>query len=498
MKILESTKNKGQNKKRLLQIILCSLIFILTAFGYWRRAEAQGGEDGWKIPGTIPGSANGAYYPTLIADPTGAVHAFWVILGDQWNEPNSTLMWYARWDGNSWSEPVDIIISPNTAPMRLPEVALDSKGNLHLVWGNSEEIYYSWAPACMAFRATAWSDPLLLARTAFKADIVVDTDDNVHIVYSDKSVGARGIYHIRSQDQGWSWSTPTEISRIPNFPEVWPGNVRLAIDDRDRLHVIWTQLDTQGFPGISVNYARSTDNDVTWSSPVELDTKDPDYYTTDWGNIVTFGEDQVLLVWYSGHRPFRYYRVSHDGGETWTTPVRVLPDKAGETGFSEMVVDSLGQVHMISAMYTTKADGTGSIQPWGIFHTIWNGSKWLPPEFVVAGTMEWPEVAIVRGNQLVVVFPDDDGLLYATKRTMSPSIPAVDCATFVSLPIPTVDSSYVRIPEKIAPTSVFIDTLDISNSPSSSPWKPLLAGATSVLLIVSVVLVSRRWGHHRS
>jgi Neuraminidase (sialidase) len=119
-----------------------------------------------------------------------------------------------------------------------PVIAVDSTGNIYLVWNDhmpgNNEIYFkkstdggtTWAPP----RRLTWnldesSDPAL----------VIDSNDDLHLFWSDESAGFSEIYYRISTDNGTTWSARQRLTYMPGYsyrPEA-------VVDSNDYLHLVW-------------------------------------------------------------------------------------------------------------------------------------------------------------------------------------------------------------------------------------------------------------------
>ena len=178
-------------------------------------------------------------------------------------------IFYTRWDGVSWTEPIDILFLPGDTVADYIAVTVDRDNRLHAVWTGDSNFYYSTALPWEAHSAQAWSKPSVVAsgsaRTEWESDIVTDAQGGVHIAYA---VGGEepGVYHVSSSDDGATWSSPARLSLPLDDLEVAISNVRMIADGAGNLHVVWQTNEEEGF-GQSIYYTRSTDGGLEWTVP---------------------------------------------------------------------------------------------------------------------------------------------------------------------------------------------------------------------------------------
>ena len=177
-------------------------------------ATAQSQDIIWSRPLDISNTPQLSTHPAIVTDDYGYVHVFWSEEvggperqpGDVGGQGNSIL--YTRWDGTSWSQPVDILFVPGEGIAEFVAVDVDAEQMLHAVWRGQSNFYYSNAPSGQADSAHAWKTPIVVAtgsaQSREESDILADDAGTVHIVYATQGSEA-GVYHTRSFDSGETW-----------------------------------------------------------------------------------------------------------------------------------------------------------------------------------------------------------------------------------------------------------------------------------------------------
>lgn len=164
--------------------------------------------------------------------------------------------------------------------------------------------------------------------------------------------GARAIYvpyrdgsalkMVTSLDEGSSWPTTTTI--VGSGVEEFPLNNPVAVDGK-YIHLFYNdQVNNASLPP-RLWYVRSTDNGVTWSSPVMLDDG------TGVGNnrfmrlAVQVSGPYVHLLWSTTSNGSGFlgdklsYRRSDDYGATWNAEINPFSGTTGTPGRPDMTVE---------------------------------------------------------------------------------------------------------------------------------------------------------------
>jgi hypothetical protein len=413
--------------------------------------SAQSRDYRWTSPERLSSEQGQSSPPYMVSDQYGFIHLFWTESGFADTRP---FIRYSRFDGETWSVPNDIYIadSPESTVVFISPF-VDSEGMLHIIWseGILGPLMYTRAPAYDAISAKNWLKPVTIDATSFFGSLVVDSKGVLHVIYSDFYGEVPGIYYIRSEDDGQTWSTPLWLD--PDIPEGQGStNINLGIDENDGLHALWHYIDTSSANGTWIRYAHSMDGGNTWTIPTTIDMADESYdeLRMPYPEFLVSGE-QVHIIWAGNSRTNREYRYSTNAGQTLSPTTRILGDLIGQALGGGLAVDSLGRVH-----YATQVR-----DPLGIYHTIWENGSWSIPNLIYfIGNQEVDpskihahnvRMAIRAGNQVVVAFTssplDPQMSLYVIHSTLNdvPAIPPLPTPTPspADNPIstPTIDSA---------------------------------------------------------
>lgn len=460
---------------------------------------AQSDAGSWSSPLNLFETEGRASEAEIVADPFGAVHVFWA-----YGAPNAEdegwaqAIYYARLQDGAWSEPIDILVSPDDRIARMPGVVVDGDGFLHAVWSGGNALFYSRAFAPEAASAAKWTAPDAITSgvSALEPAIAAGAGGVLYAVWTQ---ARSGLMFARSDDRGATWSTPQVIYPAENNNELARWG-RIAVDEAGRLHVVltYTVNDPEARYGRTdanlLYYLRSDDQGATWSEPF-LVTPEPDFGEI---NVATFGEDTVHLVWNGrAGRHGRYHRWSQDGGRTWSDTEEVIaPAPAnpigdgGLTGFPALAIDATGALHMVSA--------TGG----GDYYLRWEGGNWSSPVLISPGldgsgvtrttdSLEQPSIAISQGNQLHTVFHDGFERIWHTSRPIAapyqpPQPTPMPDAVPSSTPIATPDV-LVTVNPTVQPTPpATFQAAPPINNPS---YLPILVAVLPAVLLVGLVVV---------
>ena len=480
-----------------LRAILFGLICAFPLSGGWISvAHAQIQSEQWSEIQRLSSQEGEATEASMLADSYGYVHAFWAETG--FFDHDRSVIRYARFDGETWSDPVTVYASWPKVNLAFLTPYVDQAGKVHLTWseGNTGPLYYTSAHMEEAFSAKKWQEPIRIDVEAFVPKMVIDSNGVIHLVYVNFYGEQKGLYYIRSENRGKAWSYPKWLD--PDIPaQAAPRWLSVKLDSSDGIHLLWGYVDEDaGGLGRWVRYAHSLDRGAGWSNPVTVDAADEEAEELRAaGPVFAVDGSLVHIIWAGNEQTEREYVVSEDSGTTWSDPIRIFGELHGAAG-DDMAVDSTGRVHFV-----------GQIRyPMGIYHAIRSAGKWSTPELVylIKETAKDEvedqigahnlRLAVRSGNQLVMTFTsspaDDQAVLYTMHRTLG-DIPALEPA-LLSAPVPSPrPTPTLAIP---SPTPTARPMLPSAVPPQAVPYtpgRPILIGLAPVSLLLLGVLAFR-------
>jgi hypothetical protein len=356
------------------------------------------------------------------------------------------VMYASTDDGVEWDGNYDIMARKQSAGSEVtrPSFFADQIGILHMTYRDTT-VYYSQAPVQQASVARSWrpSYPLSVDQVAYFSDIKVDSKGVVHAVFTENVLSPScpicfRIYYRQSTDNGNNWSIRSDISNLPTGA----AKPQLLVDDEDNLHLVW-EAGRGGATGqlsdpTTVMYSASYDGGTTWRRALEFAVPDGR------AKNITIGQDgrgNLVTAWLALPDDLIYYQVSTNRGRTWSNPEPIPNVYGGWAIYTarldgyHMATDSAGNIQMVAVGRTSEVDETLSV-----LLLTWNGSSWSRPSVITSMTgdvPEWPRIAISNGNILNVtwfvrdeehIFDSDQGeyfVWYSRGRSSAPAVEPV-------------------------------------------------------------------------
>ena len=250
----------------------------------------------WQDIGDAPiqQSWNSQYYPSLVVDSGDNLHCVWQESGQ---------IFYSRYNGVNWSSKINISNIPGYW-QDCPAIDVDSQDNLHVVWYGGDATYgwyYQIKYSSYTKATDVWSTPLnispITAYHQLDPSIAVDSQDNVHVVWygGDPGWGGYQIKYSRKTSTGWTpW---VNIPQPVNYDQIDPV---MVIDPEDNLHVVWSGGDATYGWNYQIKYSSCTAGTYQWSEWMNINPI-PGYYQR--YPSIAIDNNNVLHVFWQGYDP---------------------------------------------------------------------------------------------------------------------------------------------------------------------------------------------------
>ena len=278
-----------------------------------------------------------------------------------------------------------------------PAMAIDSNDAVHVVWTDdtpgNDEIYYKRSTNT----GTTWSSAKRLSWTpgySWHPAIAIDSSDAIHVVWSDSTPGATEIYYKGSADGGTTWSSAKRLSWTSGLSR----SPAIGIGSADEIHVVWDD-ETPG--NEEIYYKGSKDGGATWSYAKRLTWTSGDSSCP----AISASSNSLVHVIWTDRTPDNaeiYYKSSDDGGTTWSLSQRLTWTSDGSWE-PVIAVDSNAAIHVV---WYDDTPGQNEIY---YRNSMDGGETWSTVKRLTwtADNSEMPAIAIDSGDIIYVVWDDD-------------------------------------------------------------------------------------------
>ena len=240
--------------------------------------------------------------------------------------------------------------------------------------------------------------------------IVRDSSGKLYVAYRKKVDGAYRIFVAQSDDNGATWSVSNNNKPVEEVGKYNQRVPALAIDNQDRLHLVWYGNDTGNTNATNnsnereIKYTRSsmTATGLQWEPWRNL--YDGAVYTatkTLWQEhpAIYANGSNIYTVWESNEtsRAHIKFQRSTDYGVTWrSSPVVVRPSTT--VGFSRptLLVSYFREIRYLYLFAYGSQNGIAQIY-WS--RSSDNGDTWSAWQTVAAGSTDQRHVSVARDSQ---------------------------------------------------------------------------------------------------
>lgn len=310
--------------------------------------------------------------------------------------------------------------------MFAPSLVADQSGKLHAFWINAElELFYSNVIA-ENMATSDWSTAVRLAETVQDFEVFIDGSGGLHVAYvlgfNTTQYSSGVFYRVRNASSG-DWSTPEGLYESPYFRAISPEQANVDIvavpeDDSQLIYVAWDNR-----PRNTLNFTKSADGGLTWDGTQEVQGPGASLQAiTPYDIQVVANEQDTILLWQEAESEVscrQYYQVSKDGGQSWGPPQRLLENFPGCPQANNLMIGGDGLI----LLEQTRLDQ--------VYFLAWDGVEWSSPQlqqaianFVDPETLKPIDLqchssVLDEGNRLVLVGCDTNSQdIWLTSRSL--------------------------------------------------------------------------------
>ncbi|OGO04850.1 MAG: hypothetical protein A2Y91_05390 [Chloroflexi bacterium RBG_13_54_8] len=300
----------------------------------------------WSAPQKIPGTQSTSTAPRIAVGYQGILYVVWQgnISGE------SGIFWNLRGSNGDWSTSQKITGSSDIS--KYPDIAVDAQGNPHVVWeeespsSDSADIVYATRSGQTDWVLQNISDNVGLSRLP---SVAVDGAGKLHVVWQDDTSGYADILYAAKPGNG-AWSVPRNISHNQRNS----SRPRIAVDGVGNPHVVWEETyptEDDEVIDIRVQYAtRSGDN---WLQPVNIFPPSVSLFQFRHPAIAVDSTGKPQVVWHDdinvtaeGYPVWSIaYAIRQDNGD-WSTWRNISQSGLVATE-ATIAVDAWGNPHVV-------------------------------------------------------------------------------------------------------------------------------------------------------
>lgn len=200
-------------------------------------------------------SSGSSYHPAIAIGQSDSIHIIYYDV-----TPGNAEIYYKKSTngGSTWTTKR---LTWNGGFSSKSAIAVGSNYHIHVVWEDSSpgnaEIFYkkstdggtTWTTKRFTYNSGSSSRPA----------IATDSSNNISVVWHDNSPGNTEIYYKKSTDGGVNWGGSKRITWNSDHSR----HAAIAVDSNNNIHIVWSNGPSGN---VSLYYKKSTNGGVTWST----------------------------------------------------------------------------------------------------------------------------------------------------------------------------------------------------------------------------------------
>jgi len=225
----------------------------------------------------------------------------------------------------------------NSGSSKVPAIDVNSNNHIHVVWSDDSSGNWEIFHKKSTNGGTTWTSKRLTFNPGdtYSADIAINSSNHLHVVWDNDTSGNWEIYPRLSTDGGATWT-----SKRLTYNSGSSAHPAIAIDSSDNLHVVWDD----STPGTGeIYHKKSTDGGATWTTKRLTYNSGGSYYPS----ISVDSSDNLHAAWhdYTPGNSEIFYKQSTNGGSTWTT--KRLTYNSGNSGIPAIAIGANDHIHVV-------------------------------------------------------------------------------------------------------------------------------------------------------
>jgi hypothetical protein len=456
----------------------------------------------WSTPGIIATGSSEISSASLMADSAEGLNAFWIQTYQSNNVISSTIS-YAKWNGQTWAQPVAVIAVPQGEINGL-DTATDGQ-RLLTVWseGLTGQIYFSWANLGRAQIPSEWAQPKQLVpnhTTETNPKLMVDSSGAIFVAYAVPINENRGVYLVKSLDRGANWSNPVRVFDAAAAGWNMTAAPQLVESGGGLWNAIWMKYPLPGSRGpIGLYASQSRDSGLTW-----LDWPEVVEGSITWSALAGKSGATLHRLWQmsSGKERIVWHQFSNDAATSWSLPASIT-GLGAYVGAPAVAVDIGGRLHLFQARLSSSHSED-------VLYWFWDQGSWSSGDSLEIGdnngfAVDYLAAAVSPSGKLVVLYPglvNDansgspvNALYYSSRSVDIPSVtptPQVQPTALATItPQPTFTAISSPISTAVVPSTGPDNGIAAGPAATNNPWMGVILGGGLVAALIAVFFAYR-------
>jgi hypothetical protein len=197
-------------------------------------------------------NSGNSYFPAIAVDATNAVYVVWY----DWTPGLPEI--YFKKSSNGGATWTTKRVTNNSGWSISPRIAVDSNYRIHVILQDNSpgnyELFYKRSTnggSTWQTRRLTWN-----SATSEYPTIAVDSNNHIHVAWQEKTPVIPEIYYKKSTNGGATWITKRLTWNVGNS-----DNAAIGVDSNNHIHLVWTDTTPSNH---EIYHKRSTNGGVNW------------------------------------------------------------------------------------------------------------------------------------------------------------------------------------------------------------------------------------------
>ena len=197
--------------------------------------------------------------PSLALDSSGNVHVVWNSDRNESGSGTDRDIFYKVRTNGEWTA-TELVSTESDESSTMPSLAVDVHGNVHIAWTDASDIPGTEDNVSVFYKmktALGWTSTRVIQSGADSicknAKLVVGSNGDVHISWIE-IIGEEYVHHIKHRmKQDGQWDDVEIVRQSPIDIDDFTG-IHMGLDSNGRLHLMWSENDYMNEHGTDENY----------------------------------------------------------------------------------------------------------------------------------------------------------------------------------------------------------------------------------------------------
>gem|GEM_PF-538333 len=333
----------------------------------------------WTEPLNITNLGGYSIDPDMVIDHKGIIHVVWSYKIEDWYW--KIMYCKSEDDGETWTEPLDLLQNTDLW-MSQPHIDCDSKNHLYVTYDYATGTQYKMV-YMIVYDGHQWSEPIIVSEGMPGSDynkVVVDNDYRVFVFWA---YGSQFMYYRYRENEAWSdfYCPYCDSANVFAFAD---GHY---ISD-NLMHWIGSSY-SFNYYGERPQYYEFNMTTNTWKNP-EMICSDTVLVDID---IALSSNDEPVCVYRNHPSGDDRTKLIRKEGNYWSDPVLVA-GTSGSQQYQQIAVDQNNDVHIVEQQKT--------VEGYGLVHYKKKDDNWLGQFIDSCYIINFPKLLFSTNNLYLV------------------------------------------------------------------------------------------------